>query len=174
MIERVDMVQDPYAGTAEWREVRGLVDALVVYLQETEVARRLQLANQPGHSSARVQAVFIEEARRLGFVDESKGLFKSYTSSALRPDYYRRVGQTGVILEVERGKTTINNMDLLDFWKCHICECASYLILMVPSELRQNPTMSPRREFTTVARRLESFFVPRNYTNVHGLALLGY
>lgn len=173
-MERVDMVQDPYSGTAEWSEVLGLVDELVVYLQEPRTARRLQEANQPGHSSARVQAVFIEEALRLGFVDESKGLFHSYTSSALRPDYYRRVGQTGVILEVERGKTTINNMDLLDFWKCHICEYASYLILMVPSELRQNPTMSPRREFAAVAKRLESFFVARNYTNVHGLALLGY
>ena len=65
-------------------------------------------------------------------------------------------------------------MDLLDFWKCHICEHASYLFLMVPRELRQNPTMSPRREFETVRKRLESFFVPGNYTNVHGLVLLGY
>ena len=34
--------------------------------------------------------------------------------------------------------------------------------------------MSPRREFVTVAKRLESFFVPGNYTNVHGLVLMGY
>lgn len=174
MIERVDMVQDRYSGTAEWSEVLGLVDELVAYLQKAAIAKRLQTANQPGRSSSHVQAAFIEEARRLGFVYESKGHFESYTTRALRPDYYRPVGNTGVILEVERGKTTINNMDLLDFWKCHICEHASYLILMVPSELRQNPTMSPRREFATVARRLESFFVPTNYTNVHGLALLGY
>lgn len=174
MIERVDMVQAPHSGTADWREVLGLADSLVEHLEEPVVAGRLEEANQPGQSSAIVQGVFLEEARRLGFVDESKGLFESYTSSALRPDYFRPVGQTGVILEVERGKTTINNMDLLDFWKCHICEHASYLFLMVPRELRQNPTMSPRREFATVARRLESFFVPGNYTNVHGLVLLGY
>ena len=82
--------------------------------------------------------------------------------------------KTGIILEVERGKTTINNMDLLDFWKCHICEHAAYLFLMVPTELRQNATMSPRREFVTVGNRLESFFVPGNYTNVRGLVLMGY
>ncbi len=65
-------------------------------------------------------------------------------------------------------------MDLLDFWKCHICEHAAYLFLMVPQELRQNPTMRPRREFAAVARRLESFFRPGNFTNVRGLVLIGY
>lgn len=174
MIERVDMVQDASSGSPEWAEVLALAESLVAHLEEPAVAARLEEANQPGQSSAMVQDVFVQEARRLGFVDESKGLFRTYTSSALRPDYYRPVGRTGVIMEVERGKTTINNMDLLDFWKCHICEHASYLFLMVPSELRQNPTMSPRREFATVSKRLESFFVPGNYTNVHGLVLLGY
>ena len=48
-----------------------------------------------------------------------------------------RVGSSGILLEVERGKTTINNMDFLDFWKCHLCEHAHYLFLLVPQELRQ-------------------------------------
>jgi len=39
----------------------------------------------------------------------------------LRPDYFLKLDDTGILLEVERGKTTINNMDLLDFWKCHLC-----------------------------------------------------
>jgi hypothetical protein len=38
-------------------------------------------------------------------------------------------------------------MDLLDFWKCHVCQHAQYLFLLVPVALRQNPTMSPRNEF---------------------------
>lgn len=70
------------------------------------------------------------------------------------------LGATGIILEVERGKTTINNMDLLDFWKCHICAYADYLFLMVPVELRQNDTMTARREFASVAKRLRTFFEP--------------
>ena len=79
-----------------------------------------------------------------------------------------------MLLEVERGKTTINNMDLLDFWKCHVCPQAHYLFLLVPVALRQNPTMFPRNEFLTVCRRLSRFFSPRTYTNVRGLCLFGY
>lgn len=84
------------------------------------------------------------------------------------------VGETGIILEVERGKTTINNMDLLDFWKCHICAHADYLFSLVPQELWQNETMTARREFASVGRRLATFFEPRNHTNVRGLFLFGY
>ena len=171
---RVDFVQADDATSVEWAEVVELANEIVSYSKNADVVERLAEANQPKRSSAEVQDVFLERAKELGFVDESKGLFENYTSSALRPDYFRPVGKTGILWEVERGKTTINNMDLLDFWKCHICEHASYLFLMVPSELRQNPTMSPRREFETVRKRLESFFVPGNYTNVHGLILLGY
>jgi hypothetical protein len=121
-----------------------------------------------------VQNVFLQQARGLGFRDESRGLFKGYVSSGLRPDYFMPVGDTGIILEVERGKTTINNMDLLDFWKCHICAHADYLFLMVPVELRQNETMTARREFAAVRNRLSTFFERPNYTNVRGLSLFGY
>lgn len=65
-------------------------------------------------------------------------------------------------------------MDLLDFWKCHICGVAHYLFLLVPRELRHNDTMSPKREFDTVARRLKPFFEPDRCTNVRGLCLFGY
>jgi hypothetical protein len=75
---------------------------------------------------------------------------------------------------IERGKTTINNMDLLDFWKCRLCQAADYLFLMVPQELRQNPTIAPRKEYAFVVKRLASFFEPGNYTNVHGLFVFGY
>ena len=172
-VQRTDLVQDIYVDTDEWRSVLDLADSLTAHLEAPDTATLLEQANQPGQSSALVQGVFLREAIELGFTDESKGLFSSY-QSALRPDYFLPLGDTGVILEVERGKTTINNMDLLDFWKCHICEHADYLFLMVPVELRQNATMSPRREYATVARRLETFFRPGNYTNVRGLVLIGY
>ena len=129
--------------------------------------------NRPGKSSAEVQDTFLEFARDLGFESEKKGLFAS-DELALRPDYYLKLDTTGVILEVERGKTTINNMDLLDFWKCHLCPQAGYLFLLVPQALRQNETMNPRNEFATVNRRLSQFFKPHNYTNVRALCLFGY
>jgi hypothetical protein len=173
-MDRVDFVQEHLVDSPEYRRVLSVADALHEFLQLAEVAARIVAANQPGRSSADVQSVFLAQARQLGFRDESKGLFGGYPSSGLRPDYFMPLGDTGILLEVERGKTTINNMDLLDFWKCHICAYADYLFLMVPIELRQNDSMSPRREFASVAKRLGSFFERRNYTNVRGLCLFGY
>lgn len=173
-MERVAYVQEDYSCTEEYAEVTALADALFEHLSSPPIEALIFEANQPGRSSADIQAVFLEHARQLGFRDESKGLFGEYASSALRPDYFMPIGETGVILEVERGKTTINNMDLLDFWKCHICAHADYLFLLVPRQLRQNPTMTARNEFATVAKRLSTFFEPRNYTNVRALFLFGY
>lgn len=172
-MERVDFVQKQYRSTEQYGRVVGIADELQSHLQNELVVEAILEANQPGRSSAVVQSVFLQQARELGFSDEPKQLFKEY-ASALRPDYFMPLDGTGIILEVERGKTTINNMDLLDFWRCHICAHADYLFLLVPQELRQNPTMSPRREFATVTKRLSTFFEPGNYTNVRGLCLFGY
>jgi hypothetical protein len=166
-------VQQRFELSGEWQEVSLLADRLHDHLNTPEAAARIADANQPGRSSAAVQAAFGDFARELGFENEKVGLFAG-EELALRPDYFRRVGNSGVLLEVERGKTTINNMDLLDFWKCHVCAHAQYLFLVVPVALRQNPTMSPRNEFASVARRLARFFSPQTYTNVRGLRLFGY
>lgn len=167
-------VQDSFSESTEYAEVAEVARRLLSHLNTSEAQTLLAAANQPGISSAVVQASFAAFARDVGFVDESKGLFEGYQNRALRPDYFLPVADTGILLEVERGKTTINNMDLLDFWKCHLCEPASYLFLMVPQELRQNMSMGPKREYNYVVKRMASFFVPRNYTNVRGLHIFGY
>jgi hypothetical protein len=154
VVDRLDLVQARYEGSDEWTQVRSVADGLVARLESIDAIQVFAEANRPGNSSALVQAVFVAEAEELGFRSKAKGLFAAY-QSALRPDYFLPIGDCGVILEVERGKTTINNMDLLDFCKCHICEHANHLFLAVPSELRQNLTMSPRREFATVAHRFQ-------------------
>ena len=169
----VKYVQEPLARSDEWVEVSTLADRLHAHLNTPEAIERINGANQPGRSSAAVQATFGEFAHGLGFESERLGLFGS-DEFALRPDYYLPLERTGILLEVERGKTTINNMDLLDFWKCHLCRHAHYLFLIVPLALRQNPDMSPRNEFAAVARRLQRFFVTDNYTNVRGLCIFGY
>ena len=151
-----------------------VAEKLHSHLNNLHIIERISKANIPGSSSSAVQAVFLEFAESLGFKSERQGLFEGYQNRFLRPDYYLPIEETGIILEVERGKTTINNMDLLDFWKCHLCENANYLFLMVPRELRQNEQMAPRKEFSVVAKRMASFFEERNYTNVYGLWLFGY
>ena len=173
VVELVSFVQIPSQAGEEWAAVSALAQRLLAELNSSETLARIDAANEPGKSSAEVQAAFEPAARALGFASERAGLFAD-SIAGLRPDYYLPLGVTGVILEVERGKTTINNMDLLDFWKCHICEVASFLFLLVPRALRQNDSMRPRNEFETVRRRLSQFFEESNYTNVRGLCLFGY
>ena len=176
MTDSVDLirrVQPSFDGSQEWQRVSEIAGCLDRHLNGPEVITALSVANQPGESSASIQATFLEFAIELGFESEKEGLFADL-DLALRPDYYLSLGETGILLEVERGKTTINNMDLLDFWKCHLCPGANYLFLLVPRALRQNQTMSPRNEFATVDRRLAKFFDDGGYTNVRGICLFGY
>ena len=172
--KRTDFVQKPFASSKEWKGVLKIADALTSHMAKPEIRKQIDLANAPGRSSSEVQGVILGQATELGFKSEAKGLFNNYTNSSLRPDYYLAIDKTGIILEVERGKTTQNNMDFLDFWKCHICESAHYLFLLVPDELRQNQEKRPTRPYNHVVTHMEAFFKPANYTNVRGLVLFGY
>jgi len=161
------------ANSVEFKQISMIAKQLLDHLNQPNKIKELLIANQPGNSSAMVQDVFIGYAEELGFESEKKGLFKEY-SMGMRPDYYMKTKSSGIIIEVERGKTTINNMDMLDFWKTHLCNHANHLFLFVPKELRQNETMKPKKEFNNVKKRLEKFFLPGNETNVHTLHLFGY
>ena len=77
------------------------------------------------------------------------------------------------MLEIERGKTITNNMDLLDMWKCHLCPSADFLFLVVPNE-RPSENGQVIRAFESAARRLSTFFEPQNYVNVEAVYLFGY
>ena len=76
-----------------------------------------------------IQKIIEEIAKPLGFTDEKEGLFKKYSNSGLRPDFYKKLGKTGILMEVERGKTTTNNMDLLDrISNTHVEGLSEYVI----------------------------------------------
>lgn len=169
-------VQAPFADGAEVAEVTRIARALAAHLNGVDAQTRIAKANRPGRSSGEIQAIFLEEAERLGFRNEAQGLFADYRNRNVRPDYHLALPQfaSGILMEVERGKTTINNMDFLDFWKCHLCPHAHHLFMLVPQELRQNEEMSPRKEYAAVCNRLSSFFEERNYTNVRSLWIFGY
>ncbi len=133
---------------------------------------KFQAAQKIGTHSAEAQKVVWDVAKEMGFTSEKKGLFATYETAALRPDMFKKLGNTGILLEVERGKTLINNMDLLDFWKTHICKHASYLFLFVPHA----NTRSGRKEsvFPAVIKRLGSFYDQDNLTNVKAAFIFGY
>ena len=109
-VELSQHVQDPFRESSEWRLASELAAQLHRHLNTDAALRRIEEVNRPGRSSAAVQETFLEFARDLGFESERKGLFAA-DELALRPDYYLKLNTSGVILEVERGKTTINNMD---------------------------------------------------------------
>lgn len=149
-------------------------NVLVEYLNQPNIQEQLTEANVPGASSAKIQEIILEKAEELGFKDEKKGLFSTYATKSLRPDYYKKLKDDGILIEVERGKILDNNMDMLDIWKCHICRHANYLFLFVPNLLRHNNLESGRRVFNAVCDRLGTFFEKDNYIDIYALFIFGY
>ena len=139
------------------------------YLKNKEVYERIKKANTKGTSSQIIQEIIEEIAKPLGFTDEKEGLFKKYSNSGLRPDFYKKLGKSGILMEVERGKTTTNNMDLLDIYKCHICEEASHLFLFVPIEVSHTKNI-----YKNVCKKVSNFFIKKNYLNIDSLIVYGY
>ena len=148
-------------------------DQLLDHLNTEDALRLMLEANLPGISSAQVQATFLPFATDLGFTSEAKGLFLEYENN-LRPDYFRPRCRLRNPARGRTRKTTTNNMDLLDFWKCHLCKHADYLFLMVPQALKHNDTMTPKKEYASVVKRLRTFFAPGNATNVRAVHIFGY
>lgn len=146
---------------------------LVAFMSEAAVQSELAEVHKLYANSGQIQEIIVVKAMQLGFTSEKNGLFNNLSVRQLRPDYYLKIGdRTGIIMEVERGKTIANNMDLLDFWKCHICDAANYLFLVIPN-FRQTKA-GHNIIFKTVERRMSTFFEISNQTNVDGVFLIGY
>jgi hypothetical protein len=141
---------------------------------EAEAMRKdISAVHLLGGASHAIQALLQSDLESLGFQHERKGLFADMTVSALRPDFYRPLGSSGIIAEVERGKAITNNMDLLDMWKCHLCPQADFLFLIVPIA-RTSANGTSIKAFEQASRRLATFFEPRNYVNVEAAFVFGY
>jgi hypothetical protein len=155
----------------EFFEVEKTAIDLRSFLDQDIIRNKLEQTHKPHAKSGDIQAIFLSKAEELGFVSEKKALFMNYR---LRPDYYKSLGNgKGIIMEVERGKTTVNNMDLLDVWKCHICSEANYLFLIVPN-IRQTEKGGKSHVFNNVVRRLNAFFETGNEVNVDAIFVFGY
>ena len=63
-------------------------------------------------------------------------------------------------------------MDLLDLWKCHICDNANFLILVIPN-IRYSAKGS-QKIFEHVEKRISTFFIEGKYTNVDSVFIIGY
>ena len=157
----------------DFAEVSALANKFRELLNNPQIENEIASVHCLGGLSTQIQAAVLPGAEALGFTSEKAGLFNDYAVSALRPDYYKKTRHSGVLLEVERGKTISNNMDILDFWKCHICDNANYLFLLVP-QMRHAKNGRPTYPYKQVKDRLSTFFIPKNYVNVEGVFLFGY
>lgn len=155
----------------ETDEVRGVADALRRAIDTPATVSALAEIPDIGGSSHTVDAIVTPIASQHGFVSQRKDLFAEYPTR-LRPDWYRPVGDSGIILEIERGKTLTNNMDLLDLWKCHICREAHHLFLVVPMRVVRN--YGTENVYSRVAARMQTFVMPENQVNVASIAVFGY
>jgi hypothetical protein len=151
---------------------------LALQLKELLEARELLAAIEQAHvfgaSSQKIQDAITPSVLSLGFTSEKKGLFADIKVPGIRPDFYKPIIGGGIILEVERGKTVANNMDLLDIWKTHICQSANHLFLLVP-QIRVTQSGSNQKIYSTVVNRVGAFFAqstdPIDIDSVH---IFGY
>ena len=177
-ILRTEYWQQSILNTPTYNKIKVISDELYSAFNQNEIIEAINEVNIPRAKSHEIQEVLYSITTKLGFRSEKKGLFQDYRVSGLRPDYFLKVENNGIIFEVERGKTTRNNMDMLDLWKCHLCSHASYLFLAVPQLLQQNEKETSNnkgsREYNSVCRRLSTFFDKKTYTNVKGVVIFGY
>ena len=127
----------------------------------------IALLNKKGVSSKKIQDLLYEGViKKLGYLTENKQDF-------FVPDFLKTGIGYGIMIEVERGKTINNNMDFIDFWKCHISQKSNMLVLIVPEKV---PRASDKNMniYSFVLRRMEPLFQDHNYTNVKALAVISY
>lgn len=108
-VDYLEFVQNHFEKTPEWEYVKNKAQAILIALNRQSFQEELKIANSPGKSSHLIQEIVFKATKGLGFQSEKKGLFQGFI---LRPDFYHLFEETGIIIEVERGKTTINNRPL--------------------------------------------------------------
>jgi hypothetical protein len=149
---------------------RTIAQELLNILNRQDIQDKIREADVPNAHSTAIQKIILSDVKGLGFKSEQNGLFARYACSGLRPDYFNSTAK--ILFEVERGKTRMNNMDILDLWKCHICKEARYLFLMVPKARPQKGRLVPR--FDQTKNMLATFFQEGNHVNVDAVFLFGY
>lgn len=158
---------------SQFVEAAELASRLRVLMDSEPLYSTIQERHTFGAKSQEIQALLVPDLERLGFQSERRGLFAQYKASGLRPDFYRPLHNSGILVEIERGKVLTNNMDLLDLWKCHVCRTTDFLFLIVPIE-RRSQNGKPIKGFDGACRRLSTFFEQGNYVNVEAVFLFGY
>src|SRR4051794_39625354 len=104
----MDMTWFEQAHAPDVAEARAVADELRENLDSDLVRGALGAIAPVGGTSHQVDEIVHPHAERLGFSSQRITLFEEYPI-ALRPDWYRPMADSGILLEIERGKTVTNN-----------------------------------------------------------------
>lgn len=159
----------------ELARVDGIAAHLLDHLDQSALA--IDRVHVHGAQSKVVQTIVAELLEsRLAFEQEYVLTPEDGLVTAPRPDFYFRLGSgRGILAEVERGGTTLNNHDLKDMWKAHIAPRAHHLFLIVPNANWNVAGGVRERPFVRVRSRLAAFFGDqRREVDVLSLHLFGY
>ena len=159
----------------ELARVDSLATQVLAHLEQSTSA--IDLVHVHGAQSKAVQDIVAELLEsRLAFEQEFVLTPDDGLVTAPRPDFYYRLSpERGILAEVERGGTTLNNHDLKDMWKAHIAPRAHHLFLIVPNANWNGAGGVRERPFARVRTRLAAFFGdPRREVDVLSLHLFGY
>lgn len=98
--------KDGIESTNEFKVVTDIAEELEIFLNQEEIIEEISKTHKLGAKSSEIQKIIIGKAQELGFQSEKNGLFSKYLTKNLRPDYFKRLdNSSGIIMEVERGKT---------------------------------------------------------------------
>jgi predicted XRE-type DNA-binding protein len=169
-----EFLQEEIENTEVLEIARDISKQIYEFISSKEIKDKIAKVHMVGAKSSQVQDIISSKCKEIGFSSEKKGLFSQLDIPIqLRPDFYIKIKGAGLIIEVERGKTIDNNMDLLDLWKCHICEQSDYLLLIVPI-IKQTKKGTSNNIYKSVIKRVASFFEKNNYVNIKGCFVIGY
>jgi hypothetical protein len=161
--------------SAEVERVDALADELTAHLDAR--AEQIDLVHIHRAQSSAVQSIVAAMLREhLGFREEVVLTPQDGFVTHARPDFVYSLGPgRGIIAEVERGGTTLNNHDLKDLWKTHIAVDAQHLFLVVPNANWNEAGTARERPYNRVLTRLGSFFGDRRREiDVVSLHVFGY
>ena len=170
-IEYVELMKEGIESDPSFKFAQGIAIKLRDFLNRPEIEDEIRRKDICDARSTEIQEIILPCAKDLRFENEARGKFKDYECKDLRPDYFN--SEARILLEVERGKTIMNNMDLLDMWKCHVCQDAKYLFLIIP-KARASKDGRRVKQFYLTRNRISSFFREQNYVNVDAVFLFGY
>lgn len=174
LVEMTAFVQDDFAASDEYAHVRHIANSLLGELNSPESLALRAVAHTPGQPSDVMHEMLGEFVTVLDLFDEPARSPEDDSTEYDHPDYVRRLGDTGILLEIEHGEPTATNVDLVAFLKCHLHPATDYLFLMVPQAWRQTGFTPPVPVYEQAISRLAPFFVSGSGTNVRGLHIFGY